>query len=57
MSWYREANKANNQSYSAPTVSEQKLDSSGNYVSPAPEGSAAADGSPHVKPLVNSPVT
>ena len=34
MSWYREADKQKDLAYSPPTVTEQKLDASGNYVTP-----------------------
>ena len=35
MSWYREADHSKDTSYAPPHVAEQKLDASGNYVSPA----------------------
>lgn len=54
MSWYREADNSKDLNYSPPKVAEQKLDSGGNYVSPAPDSMTAPDGTPITKPLGGS---
>lgn len=35
MSWYKEADNSKDLNYTAPKISKQTLDASGNYVSPA----------------------
>ena len=54
MSWYREADQSKSVTYSPPQVVEQKLDSGGNYVSPAPDGLESGNGVKHPKPMGTS---
>ena len=53
MSWYREAEKSKDLSYSSPQVVEQKLDAGGNYVSAPADGMPSPNGV-HAKPLGGS---
>jgi len=52
MSWYQDADKSKELNYSAPKISQQTLDASGNYVSPAGnEDASSSSAKGNLKPI------
>jgi len=51
MSWYQDADKSKELNYSAPKISQQTLDASGNYVSPAGNEDSSSSAKSNLKPI------